>query len=696
MATVDETGLLTAVGGGIATISAVSDDSGDSASAVVTVIERVTGVSLNRTTLDMTVGGTFQLLATVQPAGATNKNVVWQSDNEDAVLVDATGKLTAVGAGSANITVTTADGGLTASTNVTVTTDVVPVAGIALSRTSLALEEGEQATLYATISPDNATHTAVTWQSADEDVATVSAGGVVTAVHAGTTVVTVTTADGGKTATADVVVTAPDIEPVAVTGIALDRSVLALAKGQTGTLTATIAPANATNKQVRWRSSDALVATVDATGLVTAVGGGTATITAESADSGVADTAVVTVTEPVTGVTLNQSTLDMTIGGTYRLLATVLPERATNKQIVWRSDNENAARVDTDGNVTAVGAGTASITATTADGGFETRTLVTVSAAAVSATGVELDMKLLRLVAGNTVRLNATVKPADASNKTIVWSSSAPGVATVDVTGLVQAVAAGTASITATTEDGGFTASATVTVQTAGSPATPAPVPTSTPTPTPTPTSSPTPKPTPTSGSGGTPGSGAPFKDIARLVWAADAIQALSDKGIVKGTGEGVFDPDRSITRADIMVLLFRALKLPTSGAGQGSFADVKPGAYYYDAVTAARQLGIAQGSGGRFDPQAEVTREDLMVLIARSLQAAGFAVKPDGTVDLNDYRDANGLSGYAKDSVRWLAEQGIVQGSGGQLLPKDTATRAEAAVIIYRVLQLIEKKTAE
>ena len=172
----------------------------------------VTGVSLDKTTLSFNaIGQSKTLTATVEPADATNKNVSWSSSNPSVAAVD-NGIVTAVGEGTAVITVTTEDGGKTATCTVTVTIDTsVPVQGVSLDNTSLYMTKmGQSAQLTATVEPANATNKNVTWSSSNTAVATVE-NGIVTAVGNGTAVITVTTEDGGKTATCSVTVLIGDL-----------------------------------------------------------------------------------------------------------------------------------------------------------------------------------------------------------------------------------------------------------------------------------------------------------------------------------------------------------------------------------------------------------------------------------------------------------------------------------------------------
>jgi len=276
-------------------------------------------------------------------------------------------------------------------------------------------------------------------------------------------------------------------ETIKVTKVSLNKTKLTLTEGDSEKLNATVNPTDATNKNVTWKSSNKDVATVDANGNVKAVKAGTATITVTTKDGSYKATCKVTVTakqeeqkpdpkpEPdpvvsVTGVTLNKTTLSLTEGDTSKLTATVAPSNATNKEVTWVSSNTSVATVDTNGNVKAVKAGTATITVTTKDGNHKASCTVTVTAKqeepkpVVSVTGVTLNKSSLSLTEGGSEKLTATVKPNDAANKEVTWSSSNSSVATVDTNGNVKAVKPGTATITVTTKDGNHTATCTVTV----------------------------------------------------------------------------------------------------------------------------------------------------------------------------------------------------------------------------------------
>ena len=313
------------------------------------------------------------------------------------------------------------------------------VTGISLP-SIVGIDIGSSKKLTPVFTPADASNKNVTWASDNEAVATV-AGGVVTLLTEGTATITVTAKDGGASDTCDVIVRVP------VTDVALDKDSLTLVDGESGTLTALVSPDDATYPEVFWSSSNEKVATVDQTGKVTAVFPGTATITARAED--VSDTCEVTVEKkPVSCVALSSHEETMIHHSTKMLTATVSPDDATYPEVTWSSDNETVATVDQTGKITAVGVGTATITAT-ADGISDTCAVTVVKK---DVTGIVLNKTSETILAGKTLALTATVSPADATYPEVSWSSSNNAVATVDQTGRVTGKKDGTVTITASAD----------------------------------------------------------------------------------------------------------------------------------------------------------------------------------------------------------------------------------------------------
>ena len=221
IASVSANGLVKAHKAGETTVTVTTVDGAKTASVQIKVtaaavppppVTSVTGVSLNKSSLTLPVGGKEVLTTTVTPHNATNRNVTWSSSNEAVASVDDKGEVTAHKAGEATVTVTTVDGAKTASVQIKVTAAAVPpppvtsVTGVSLNKSSLTLPVGGKEVLTTTVTPHNATNRNVTWSSSNEAVASVDDKGEVTAYKAGEATVTVTTVDGSKTATCKVIV----------------------------------------------------------------------------------------------------------------------------------------------------------------------------------------------------------------------------------------------------------------------------------------------------------------------------------------------------------------------------------------------------------------------------------------------------------------------------------------------------------
>ena len=428
-------------------------------------------------TLSLNVGETKTLTPIVLPANATDKTLSWKSSDASVATVDADGNVTGVSEGTAIIR---ASAGLaTATCTVTVTdpaNQTILATGVTLSPSALRMNTGESATITPTVSPSNATDQSVTWTSSDTDKATVTQAGVVLALKAGTVTITATTTAVGvgnehKSATAIVNIEGDDYVPpviVDVTGVSLNRETMSLFVGDIGQLSATVEPEDATNKNVTWSTSNATVADVDENGNVEAKAKGTATITVTTEDGNKTATCQVTVSElsqnakRVTGVTLSQNTLSMTMGDSpVQLTANVEPSDAENKNVTWSSNNTAVATV-VDGKVTAVSGGTAWIGVKTSDGGFEDFCEVTVSYKAPSKVSVS-PTSITLISIGETALLTATVIPSTASPN-VTWTSSDDSIVTVSDQGVVKAISTGSATVTATSEDGSKSATCAVTV----------------------------------------------------------------------------------------------------------------------------------------------------------------------------------------------------------------------------------------
>ena len=253
---------------------------------------------------------------------------------------------------------------------------------------------------------------------------------------------------------------------VAVTGVSLNKSSTGLLVGETETLFTVITPSNATNQNVTWSSSNTAVATVS-NGVVTGVSKGEATVTVTTVDGDKTASCKVTVREiaiPVTGISLNKVSTNLTVGDTETLFTAITPSNATNQNVTWISGNPAVATVSADGAVTGISAGTATIMVATKDGGYQAICAVTVSPDVIHPIGISLNKESTSLVVDGTETLFAVITPANATNQNVTWISGNPAVATVSADGTVTGGSDGTATIIVITQDGGYQASCTVTV----------------------------------------------------------------------------------------------------------------------------------------------------------------------------------------------------------------------------------------
>ncbi len=177
------------------------------------------------------------------------------------------------------------------------------------------------------------------------------------------------------------------------------------------------------------------------------------------------------------------------------------------------------------------------------------------------------------------------------------------------------------------------------------------------------------------------------FIDLGNHAWAADAINALADEGIIKGTTPNTFSPANNITRADFAILLVRAFELTSDDTT--NFDDVLDTDYFAFELAIARNTGIVNGIGdNKYAPRNSITRQDMMVIVYRAMQKLGIELEI-ADVDYEDFAD---VADYAKDAVKALITAGLVNGKNGKIAPTDYTTRAEVAVLIKRILDYTSK----
>ena len=416
----------------------------------ITEITLADSVALDKTEIEMILGETFLLTATVLPESATNKSIKWKTSNEAIAKVNVNGLVIATAVGEATITATTTDGSnLSSFCKVTIMPSLAE--SIALDNIELYLKATETATLVATVLPHTVSNKKVEWTSSNESVAIVDVNGLVTAYSVGEATITATTTDGTNLSASCKVIVVPTLAE----SIALNKTEISLEATETATLVATVLPELTTDKSIEWSSSDETVVIVDENGVVTAIAVGEATITATTTDGSNLSASCKVVVNPTlaTSITLNHTEYEMVEKAEFQLTATILPELATNKGVIWSSSDKWVASVDENGLVRAYSVGEAIITATTIDGSNLSASCK-VTVISILAQSITLDKTAISLEATESITLIASVLPETTANKGIEWSSSDESVATIDANGLVTAVAVGEAIITAIATDG--------------------------------------------------------------------------------------------------------------------------------------------------------------------------------------------------------------------------------------------------
>ena len=414
----------------------------------VEVIQKVNVITVTPSNRTLTVGDTLTFTAAVSPENA-NQSVEWSCSPATAATLTASGKQATVKFESAQdqvtITAKATDG-----SNVTgsATVKVLPkVESVSLDKSELKMTVGSTDSLKATVLPEKATQQ-LKYESSKTSVATVNDNGVVTAVAAGTTVITATSTDGTNKS-ASCTVTVGEVSNVPVTGVKVSPPEVTLDVGGSQQLKWTVEPSNATNKKLIFKSSDDSVATVSNTGYITAVKNGNAVITVTSDDNNtIYDFCKVKVGKPVlvASVSVTPEETKLKVGATCQLNVSVLPSNADKRSVSYESSNPNVAAVSDNGLVTAKASGVATITVTAKDGsGKKATSTVTVWQ---PVTGVTVSEKTIVIPKGNVKPIFASVVPATADEKGLVFKTSNATVATVSNEGVVTGVNEGWATIT--------------------------------------------------------------------------------------------------------------------------------------------------------------------------------------------------------------------------------------------------------
>ncbi|WP_439443510.1 Ig-like domain-containing protein [Listeria aquatica] len=409
--------------------------------------------------LNQIVGDTGKLNVTITPSNATDKSLTYASADPEIMTIDQAGNWVAKAPGKTTITVKAANG-ITAYVQVTVKAKDVPVESITVEPKELNQIVGDTGKLNVTTTPSNATDKTLTYTSANPEIMTIDKDGNWKAVAPGKTTITVKTANG-LTAEVQVTVKAKDIP---VESITVEPKELNQIVGDTGKLNVTITPSNATDKSLTYTSANPEIMTVDKDGnwIAKSVGKTTLIVTTKNGLMSFVQVTVKAKDVPVENITVEPKELNQIVGDTGKLNVTISPSNATDKTLTYTSADPEIMTIDQSGNWVAKAPGKTTITVRTSNG-ITAYVQVTVKAKDVPVESLTVEPKELNQIVGDTGKLNVSISPSNATDKTLTYTSADPEIMTIDQSGNWVAKAPGKTTITVRTSNG-ITATVQVTV----------------------------------------------------------------------------------------------------------------------------------------------------------------------------------------------------------------------------------------
>lgn len=398
----------------------------------------VSSITMSTTTLNMYLGESTTVTATVSPSNAANKQIAWTTSNREVATVSANGKITAVGVGAADIYATAYDNGVRGVVHVIV--KEIPSTDIKLNYTSLTLREGEEVQLEAEVIPSDTTNKEIVFSSEDPTIATVSSDGKVVAMTAvkgkNTTNIIVSNGSVRKIVPVEVIA-----DRVYTESIKVDTSIINMFVGNTKKINASVVPSNASDTTLKYEIIDTDIATVDDNGNITAKKEGSTALYIRNYGAdfyGKEVYAVVLINVQKQKVNAESMTLrypnsHMYPGDTQTPIYEIFPEDTSDKSLTWTSSNPNAVSVDTNGKITAISQGTSTIKAVSNDNPSVSDTFtVTVDAPIISVEEIVVDPTFVILEVGKSAALDVKVYPENATVKDIEWTVTDQTVVAVD------------------------------------------------------------------------------------------------------------------------------------------------------------------------------------------------------------------------------------------------------------------------
>ncbi len=625
----------------------------------------ITNVTVDPDTAEVEVGETQQFTATVTGTGDYyNRSVVWtvSGSSNAGTFISSNGVLTVAAdekAKTLTVKATAVGNSYKSATAKVTVTQPATITGVTVIPATATVEAGKTRQFTAEVEGTGNFSDKVTWsvEGNESEKTTIENGFLTVAANETATTLTVTATangDGITSGTAKVTVT----QPATITGVTVEPNTANVEAGKTQQFTATVRGTGDVSEEVTWsvEGSKSAGTTISATGLLTVADGETAktlTVTATAKGDGTTSgTATVTVTQPatITGVTVTPATATVEAGKTQRFTATVIGTGNVSKEVTWTVSGSNAGTTISENGLLTVAAGetAATLTVTATAVGDKTKSAtatVTVTQPdpdepwnpGVGTTGNRhcyltfetrggSEIDSLRVKLGETVSLDEYLSER-AGFDFAGWYSDDSFAERVG-----ELYMNGSKTVYAAWE---------------------------------------------------------PFDDAGRGDWFYDSVVYVYENGLMDGVSDTLFDPDGTVTRAQLVTMLWRLDGEPSVNYAL-PFTDVSGGEWYAEAVRWAAGEGIVNGvSETEFAPNAAVTREQLAAILHRYAQHKGYDVSIGESTNILSYSDFASISEYAISAMQWACGEGIITGvTESTLEPRGTATRAQSAAMLMRFLE--------
>ena len=624
----------------------------------------ITNVTVDPDTAEVEVGETQQFTATVTGTGDYyNRSVVWtvSGSSNAGTFISSNGVLTVAAdekAKTLTVKATAVGNSYKSATAKVTVTQPATITGVTVIPATATVEAGKTRQFTATVRGTGNFSDKVTWtvEGNESEKTTIENGVLTVAADEKAKILTVTaTANGDKTKSATATVTVT--QPATITKVTVTPATATVEAGETQQFTATVIGTGDVSQEVTWSVSGSNAGTtISTTGLLTVATDETATtltVTATAVGDGTTyGTAKVTVTQPatITGVTVEPNTANVEAGETQQFTATVIGTGNVSKEVTWSVSGSNAGTTISENGLLTVAtdetAATLTVTATAV--GDKTKS----ATATVTVTQPDPDepwnpgggttgnrycyltfetrggseIDSLRVKLGETVSLDEYLSER-AGFDFAGWYSDDSFAERVD-----ELYMNGSKTVCAAWE---------------------------------------------------------PFDDAGRGDWFYDSVVYVYENGLMDGVSDTLFDPDGTVTRAQLVTMLWRLDGEPSVNYAL-PFTDVSGGEWYAEAVRWAAGEGIVNGvSDTEFAPNAAVTREQLAAILHRYAQHKGYDVSIGESTNILSYSDFASISEYAISAMQWVCGEGIITGvTESTLEPRDTATRAQSAAILMRFLE--------